>query len=144
MAQGALTGRRQRLWQERQKRRDARAMASASGSSKLRRLLSEDGIHPLPCCHDALSAKLIHNAGFEATFLSGFTTSAAKIAQPDCGLITPSEMLDQARAVTEAVPELALLVDADTGGGNAMNVQRTVRGYSSHSPPLTGKRMRES
>lgn len=82
----------------------------------------------MPSCHDALSAKVVEQAGFDVMFMSGFTTSAAKIARPDCGLITYSEMLEQARLCLD-VTTIPLIVDGDNGYGNAMNVQRTLRGY---------------
>jgi 2-methylisocitrate lyase-like PEP mutase family enzyme len=83
----------------------------------------------MPSCHDALSGKLIEQAGFEVSFMSGFTTSGAKIARPDCGLITYSEMLEQARLILD-VTTIPLIVDGDNGYGNAMNVQRTLKGYA--------------
>lgn len=72
---------------------------------------------------------MIGQAGFDAAFISGFTTSAAKIAQPDCGLITYTEMIDAARSMVEATT-IPLVVDGDNGYGNAMNVKRTIKGYS--------------
>lgn len=95
----------------------------------LRALLAEDRLHVMPCCFDALSAKLIAQAGFGLTFLSGFATSAARIGAPDLGLMSYAEVLDQARNVTEAV-DIPLIADGDTGYGNAMNVRRTVRGFA--------------
>lgn len=95
----------------------------------LRALLAEDRLHVMPCCCDALSAKLIAQEGFGLTFLSGFATSAARIGAPDLGLMSYAEVVDQARNVTEAV-EIPLIADGDTGYGNAMNVRRTVRGFA--------------
>jgi len=87
------------------------------------------GILTMPCCFDALSAKLVQRAGFEITFMSGFSTSAAKLALPDTGLISYGEMLDAGRDICSAV-SIPVLADGDTGYGNAMNVKRTVRGYA--------------
>src|SRR5688500_18251292 len=95
----------------------------------LRRMLSEPGLSIMPCCFDALSAKLIELAGFRLTFMSGFAVSAAKIASPDTGLISYGEMLDQAQQIAAAV-HIPVLGDGDTGYGNALNVKRTVRGYA--------------
>ena len=95
----------------------------------LRALLAENRLHVMPCCFDALSAKLIAQAGFRLTFMSGFATSAARIGAPDLGLMSYAEVLDQARNITEAVP-IPLIADGDTGYGNAMNVRRTVRGFA--------------
>jgi 2-methylisocitrate lyase-like PEP mutase family enzyme len=96
---------------------------------RLRALLAEDRLHVMPCCCDALSAKLIAQEGFGLTFLSGFATSAARIGAPDLGLMSYAEALDQARNIAEAVP-IPLIADGDTGYGNAMNVRRTVRGFA--------------
>ena len=96
---------------------------------RLRALLSEDKLHVMPCCFDALSAKLIEQAGFGLTFMSGFATSASRIGAPDLGLMSYAEVVDQARNVTEACA-IPLIADGDTGYGNAMNVRRTVRGFA--------------
>ena len=83
----------------------------------------------MPCCFDALSARLIERADFGLTFMSGFAVSAARLALPDTGLISYGEMLDQGRSVCEAV-SIPVIGDADTGYGNAVNTKRTVRGYA--------------
>ncbi|MEO1292885.1 MAG: isocitrate lyase/PEP mutase family protein [Pseudomonadota bacterium] len=100
-----------------------------SQPDKLRALLAEDRLHVMPCCFDALSAKLIEQAGFGLTFMSGFATSASRIGQPDLGLMSYGEVVDQARNITEAV-SVPLIGDGDTGYGNAMNVRRTIAGFS--------------
>ena len=83
----------------------------------------------MPCCFDALSARLIERAGFELSFMSGFAVSAARLGAPDTGLISYGEMLDQGRNICSAV-SIPVIGDADTGYGNAMNVKRTVKGYA--------------
>jgi 2-methylisocitrate lyase-like PEP mutase family enzyme len=83
----------------------------------------------MPCCFDGLSARLIAEAGFELTFMSGFAVSAARLGAPDTGLISYGEMLDQGRNICAAVP-IPVIGDGDTGYGNALNVKRTVRGYA--------------
>ncbi len=83
----------------------------------------------MPCCHDALSARLIERAGFPTTFMSGFMVSASRLAMPDTGLISFGEMVAQARTITQAV-KIPVLADGDTGYGNAVNVKRTVREYA--------------
>lgn len=95
----------------------------------LRRLLARDTCLPMPCCFDALSARLVEQAGFELTFMSGFAVSAARLGAPDTGLISYGEMLDQGRSICGAVT-LPVIGDGDTGYGNPMNVKRTVRGYA--------------
>lgn len=95
----------------------------------LRGLLARPGLVMMPCCYDALSARLIQQAGFEVTFLSGFAASASRIGAPDLGLMSFGEVRDQARNVLEAV-DIPMMVDSDTGYGNAMNVMRTVEGFA--------------
>jgi 2-methylisocitrate lyase-like PEP mutase family enzyme len=98
-------------------------------AQRLRALLAEPGLHVMPCCFDALSAKLIEEAGFALTFMSGFAVSATRLALPDTGLISYGEMLDQGRNLCGAV-SIPVIGDADTGYGNALNVKRTVHGYA--------------
>ncbi len=62
---------------------------------QLRALLEAPGIVTVPCCFDALSARLIEQAGFRVSFMSGFAVSAARLGLPDTGLISYSEMLNQ-------------------------------------------------
>ena len=98
-------------------------------ASRLRVLLDRPALLRMPCCFDALSAKLIERAGFPVTFMSGFAVSAARLGLPDTGLISYAEMLDQGRNICAAVG-IPVIGDADTGYGNAVNVKRTVRGYA--------------
>ena len=102
---------------------------SLSPPDALRALLAKPGLHVMPCCFDALSARLIERAGFPLTFMSGFAVSAARLGLPDTGLISYGEMLDQGRNLCSAVT-IPVIGDADTGYGNAMNVKRTVEGYA--------------
>ena len=92
-------------------------------------LLARPGLHVMPCCFDAHSARLIERAGFALTFMSGFAVSAARIGLPDTGLISYGEMLDQGRNICGAVG-IPVIGDGDTGYGNALNVKRTVAGYA--------------
>lgn len=101
---------------------------SPSASDRLRSLLAGTGCLSMPCCFDALSARLIEQAGFPLTFMSGFAVSAARLAVPDAGLITVSEMLDQGRAICQAV-SIPVIGDGDTGHGNPVNVRRTVEQF---------------
>lgn len=98
-------------------------------AERLRRLLAEDRCHVMPCCFDALSARLIEQEGYELTFMSGFAASAARIGAPDLGLMSYGEVVDQARNIAAAT-RLPLIADGDTGYGNAMNVRRTVDGFA--------------
>ena len=87
------------------------------------------GCVAMPCCFDALSARLIEQGGFPLTFMSGFAVSAARAALPDTGLLSVTEMLDQGRSICDAV-SIPVIGDGDTGHGNAANVQRTVAQYA--------------
>src|SRR5947209_9259162 len=81
-----------------------------------------------PGCYDPLGARLIEEAGFPAAYMTGFGSAAARLGQPDVGLLTLSEMVDNAHRIAEAVG-IPVIADADTGYGNALNVIRTVREY---------------
>ncbi|HET9063444.1 MAG TPA: isocitrate lyase/PEP mutase family protein [Candidatus Binatia bacterium] len=104
-------------------------MPPSSPADRLRALLAKPGLLAMPCCFDALSAKLIEEAGFPLTFMSGFAVSAARAALPDTGLLSYGEMVAQGRDICAAV-SIPVIGDADTGYGNAVNVKRTVRGYA--------------
>jgi methylisocitrate lyase len=80
----------------------------------------------MPGVYDALSARLATRAGFEVVFISGYSVAATALGEPDFGLLTQTETVAAARAVCHATP-LPVIVDADTGYGNAINVVRTVR-----------------
>jgi 2-methylisocitrate lyase-like PEP mutase family enzyme len=81
-----------------------------------------------PGCYDALGARLIEQAGFPAAYMTGFGSAASRLGRPDVGLMTMSEMVDNARQIAEAV-DIPVIADADTGYGNSLNVIRTVREY---------------
>lgn len=100
-----------------------------SPATRLRALLEGPDLLVMPCCFDPLSARLIEQAGFPLTFMSGFAVSAARLAVPDTGLISYAEMLDQGRNICAAVA-IPVIGDADTGYGNPANVRRTVQGYA--------------
>ena len=95
----------------------------------LRALLDSSELLVTPGCYDALSARLIERAGFPLAFMSGFGVAAARLGMPDTGLISYTEMVDQGRDICSAV-NIPVIGDGDTGYGNALNVQRTVRGYA--------------
>jgi len=97
-------------------------------TSRLRKLLSRDQILVAPGAHDPLVAKIIEKEGFEAVYMTGYGTSASVLGQPDVGLLTQTEMAIRAANLVEAV-NIPVIADADTGYGNAINVQRTVRLY---------------
>lgn len=105
------------------------SMQSNPKADRLRELLASGKLFVTPCCGDALTAKLIQDAGFEMTFVSGFGISASRLGAPDAGLISFGEMLDQVRNIGQAI-QIPMLVDGDNGYGNAMNVRRTVDSYA--------------
>ena len=102
---------------------------SNNATSFLRTLIASGEFLTMPCCFDALSAKLIEQAGFNLTFMSGFAASASRLGAPDLGLMSYGEVVDQARNIAEAI-KIPMIADGDTGYGNAMNVKRTVSGLA--------------
>ena len=100
-----------------------------SPADKLRDLLNTPGILSMPGCHDAISAKLIEQAGFDLGFMSGFAVSASQLGVADTGLVSYGEMVAQGRAICSSV-SIPMFGDGDTGFGNAVNVKRTVQGYA--------------
>lgn len=98
-------------------------------ADRLRALIDQGTLIKMPCCFDALSAKLIEQSGFGLTFLSGFGASAARLGAPDTGLMSYGEVLDQARNAMQPLT-IPLIADGDTGYGNPMNVLRTVTGFA--------------
>ena len=92
----------------------------------LKARLARGGVVVAPGVYDALTASLAASAGFEALYLSGAAIAYTKLGRPDIGLVSMSEVADTLAHVCERV-EAAVIVDADTGYGNALNVQRTVR-----------------
>jgi len=96
--------------------------------TSLRTLFCGPEIVVAPGCYDALSAHLIASAGFAAAYLSGAAIAYTRYARPDIGLIGMSEVADTVSAIRERM-EIPLIVDADTGFGNALNVARTVKQF---------------
>jgi 2-methylisocitrate lyase-like PEP mutase family enzyme len=81
-----------------------------------------------PGIYDALTASLAAAAGFEALYLSGAAVAYTRLGRPDIGLVTASEVAETLALIRDRVPT-PIVVDADTGYGNALNVQRTVRAF---------------
>ena len=90
------------------------------------RLADEDGPLLAPGVYDALTAALAEEAGFEALYLSGAMVAYSRLGGPDIGLVTMTETLGALSCITERTA-LPVIVDGDTGFGNAINVQRTVK-----------------
>lgn len=104
-----------------------------SSARRLRGLLAQGKLLQMPCCYDALSARLIEEAGFPLTFVSGFGAAAAK-GLPDTGLMSFGEMRDTMCSVAEALEatprKIPCIGDGDTGYGNSVNAKRTVAAYA--------------
>src|SRR5258708_5695764 len=98
-------------------------------TTRLRELLAGPDLLVAPGAYDALSARLIAQAGFSAVYMTGFGTAASALGQPDVGLLTMSEMVNRAAALAAVVGDLPLISDADTGYGNPINILRTIREY---------------
>ncbi len=94
----------------------------------LRSLLARPNILIAPGAADALTARLVQEAGFSAIYATGAGIANAQFAVPDIGLLTMTEMVAHIRRIVEAV-DVPIIADADTGYGNPLNVQRTVREY---------------
>jgi len=97
-------------------------------SARLRALIERPEILVAPGAYDPFIARCVEAAGFEAVYMTGAGVSHVRLGQPDLGLLTFTEMVDQAGRIADAV-ELPVFADADTGYGNALNVMRTVRAY---------------
>jgi 2-methylisocitrate lyase-like PEP mutase family enzyme len=94
----------------------------------LRERLSRGSLVLAPGVYDALTALLAEQAGFEALYLSGASIAYTRLGRPDIGLVTASEVADTLQNIRERV-SIPIIVDADTGFGNALNVARTVRQF---------------
>lgn len=97
-------------------------------TTRLKKLILDPKILIMPGAYDALSAKIIERAGFQAVQASGYGIAASYLGMPDVGLLTMSEMLDQTRRIARAV-DIPVMGDGDTGFGNAINVYRTVQEF---------------
>ncbi|VCU68745.1 2,3-dimethylmalate lyase [Pigmentiphaga humi] len=94
----------------------------------LRARLARPGILLAPGVYDAFSALIAEQAGFEALYLSGASIAYTRLGRSDVGLTTYTEVADVLARIAERV-RIPVIVDADTGFGNALNVMRTVRGF---------------
>jgi 2,3-dimethylmalate lyase len=97
-------------------------------TTRLRELLKRKEILVAPGAHDALAAKIVAKAGFEAVYFTGYGQAASHLGGPDVGLLTMTEMAMRARNFAAAV-DIPVIADADTGFGNAVNTMRTVREF---------------
>ena len=101
-------------------------MTAADG---LRARLAAGGILSAPGASDALAARLVERAGFEAIYMTGFGATASRLGRPDIGLLTQTEMATHARDMVRAV-SIPIIADADTGYGGPANIARTMEEYA--------------
>jgi len=97
-----------------------------SKADLIRQALASHGQLVMPGVYDALSAKIAAQAGFEVTFITGYSLSATLLGEPDFGLLTQTEVTSAAQRICSVI-DIPVIVDADTGYGNAINVIRTVQ-----------------
>jgi 2-methylisocitrate lyase-like PEP mutase family enzyme len=97
-------------------------------TTRLRELMARPGAVMAPGVADALNAKLVTRHGFEAIYMTGAGTTAVRLGMPDVGLLTMTEMIDNAARIADA-SGLPLIADADNGYGGVLNVRRTIQGY---------------
>jgi len=97
-------------------------------TTKLRQLMARPGALMAPGVADALNARLVARHGFEAIYMTGAGTTAVRLGMPDVGLLTMTEMIDNAARIADS-SGLPLIADADNGYGGVLNVRRTIQGY---------------
>ena len=94
-------------------------------NTRVHQILDDVGALAFPGVYDTLSARIAQRCGFPMAFISGYSVAATTIGEPDLGLLTQTEMMAQAQRVCRSV-DIPIIVDADTGYGNPLNVHRTV------------------
>ena len=99
-------------------------------AATMKALLDQPGLQTMPGCGAGMGARLIEEAGFPTAFASGSSICAMRLAMPDMDLLTFSEMADAIESIIAAAPRVLWLADGDTGYGNALAVQKTVRAYA--------------
>lgn len=104
-------------------------MATTPARSRLKDLLNKRELIVAPGVFDGISAHLTRRTGHVAAYLTGAGVAASGFGLPDIGLVTATEMADRVAMVTDALGDVPLIADADTGYGGPMNVVRTVRSY---------------
>jgi 2-methylisocitrate lyase-like PEP mutase family enzyme len=104
-------------------------MATTPARQRLKDLLNKRELIIAPGVFDGISAQLTKRTGHVAAYMTGAGVAASGFGLPDIGLVTASEMADRVRMIVDALGEIPLIADADTGYGAPMNVVRTVRSY---------------
>lgn len=100
-----------------------------TAADRLRARIAAGGIISAPGAPDALAARLIERAGFDAIYMTGFGATASRLGRPDIGLLTQTEMTTHARDMVRAVT-IPIIADADTGYGGPANIARTMEEYA--------------
>lgn len=95
-------------------------------TSLLRKYILEDSILVMPGAHDALTAKIVGQAGFKAVTIGGYSASASLLGLPDLSFLTLTEMVDCIHRIVDVV-DIPVFTDGDTGHGGVLNVRRTVK-----------------
>ena len=104
-------------------------MATTLARQRLRDLLDKRELIIAPGVFDGISARLTKRTGHVAAYMTGAGVAASGFGLPDIGLVTATEMADRVRMIADALGDIPLIADADTGYGAPMNVVRTVRSY---------------
>jgi 2-methylisocitrate lyase-like PEP mutase family enzyme len=99
-------------------------------AAAMKALLDQPGLQIMPGCGDGMGARLIEEAGFATAFASGSSICAMRLAMPDMDLLTFPEMADAIESIIAAAPGVLWLADGDTGYGNSLAVQKTLRAYA--------------
>ena len=99
-------------------------------AAAMQALLREPMLQVMPGCGDGMGARLVEEAGFKVGFASGSSIHAMRLALPDMDLLSFPEMRDAVETIVAAAPKVLWLADGDTGYGNAINVQKTIRAYA--------------
>jgi 2-methylisocitrate lyase-like PEP mutase family enzyme len=99
------------------------------GARGLRELLERPGTIVAPGAYDAMSARLVEQAGFDAVYIGSYATAASRLGLPDAGLVSLRELVDHAAAVVGAVDRIPVIADAENGFGTAATVWRAVREF---------------
>jgi 2-methylisocitrate lyase-like PEP mutase family enzyme len=94
----------------------------------LKKKIDAGGMVVAPGAFNAMTAKIVESQGFEAVYMTGFGTACMNYGYPDLGLLTMSEMVDNAARMARAV-DIPVIGDADTGFGNPINVSRTIQEF---------------
>ena len=100
-----------------------------SAPARLRQLLHRPGIIVAPGAYDAMSARLVEQAGFDAVYVGSYATAASRLGLPDAGLVGLRDLVDHAAAVVGAIERAPVIADGENGFGTAATVWRTVQEF---------------